>query len=156
MSYGILDLYFNKNEQEVLLEYNILYSSGKINSYDSDLRMVLIMNSLKTSPSTFTSIEIAIMNIITNLRINNVNFNFITIFPILKNGLTLNFEDQRIVNLESIDRNINLGLIPSNVRLDSSPPIKNHKTINYASPDFINCLENGIDSENVYCEWNKC
>ena len=150
MSFGILDLYYSKSEEDVVVEYKLLCSTGKINSVDSDLRMVLIMNSLKIAPDAFTSTEIAIMNLITNLRINNIHFTFKTIYPLLKESFHTSVEDQRDVNLFSISKNVNLGLIPNTTRPDLSPPVKNYKTINYSSPEFGDI---GRESVNVYCEW---
>uniref|UniRef100_A0A6C0BEB6 Uncharacterized protein n=1 Tax=viral metagenome TaxID=1070528 RepID=A0A6C0BEB6_9ZZZZ len=154
MIYHNLDLYFNKTASQINDEYSRLLSLGKINSTDSDIKILLIMSSLKLNPEIFSSDEISIISTITNIRINNIRVSFDVIYPILKSLLSNNSEESRIDNMNYINKSVNLGLIPSHLEIDSSPPVKNYNSVSFESPDCRN-LSNSYGSENmpIYFEW---
>ena len=156
MSLGILDVYFEKKSDQVIDEYNSLIASGRINSTDYDLKMVIIMNSLLTTPDIFSDEEVSIMNSITLMRKSNIYFTFDSVYPILKILSSNVHTENRAYNIANINSIVTLGLVTKPNDLDLSPPAKNNSHLRYSSPVLGLSEENGRESYNpVYCEWNK-
>lgn len=174
----ILEIYFKKSEDDVKAEYLMLYNSGNICTVDYDLKLLVLLYTINVTSDIFTDYEIAVLKLIVVMRNSSINFNFNTIYPIIKSSFKdfdLLSRESRIKNIQEIkDMSLKILFGSSLTNVEPTTPVtKNHFIVDYYSPvskknfdkndsdnDTLSTLSNDYDylddcSENtVYCEFN--